>query len=171
MDRLIIIFFAEYFIWVLTAAVVIGFLWAKRGDFKSGVYYSLLALVSASLARLVIKPVFLLFVSRPRPFMTSGNAPLIEEDILAACCNSFPSGHALFVFALATTVFMYNKKWGMVAYICALLVGIARVLAGVHFPTDILGGAVIGAITAWIIWHIAHKFDFFEEKVYNRGSK
>src|SRR3989344_4036430 len=167
----IVIFFAEYFWWVFTIAVIAGFLWVERENIKLGIYYSTLAVVSALIARLVVKPILLTFISRSRPFMTSGNAPLIPEDVVAACCNSFPSCHALFVFALATTVFMYNKKWGMVAYICALLVGIARVLAGVHYPTDILGGAVIGAITAWIIWHIAHKFDFFEEKVYNRGSK
>ena len=160
MNNLIIIFFAEYFWWIFTVAVIAGFLWAERRNIRLGIYYSAIALVSALVARLVVKPILLTFISRPRPFMISGNAPLIPEDVAAACCNSFPSGHALFVFALATVVFLYNKRWGMVAYIGALLVGIARVLAGVHWPTDILGGAVIGVVVAYLVWKLAEKLKF-----------
>ena len=70
---------------------------------------------------------------------------------------SFPSGHAAFFFALAMAVYFFNKKWGLVFFSAAILMTIARVISGVHYPTDILGGAVIGVATAYIVFYFAEK--------------
>lgn len=65
--------------------------------------------------------------------------------------GSFPSGHSLSAFLIATIVYSYNKKWGLGFYLMAILVGTGRVLAIVHYPIDIFGGAVIGILCAIFI--------------------
>ena len=70
---------------------------------------------------------------------------------------SFPSGHAAFFFALAMAVYFYNKKWGTWFFATAILITVARVIAGVHYPPDILGGAVIGIMVAYIVFYFAER--------------
>lgn len=59
--------------------------------------------------------------------------------------SSFPSDHAILFFALSTCILLISKKAGALAYIYTLLIiCFPRIYFGYHFPTDILGGAVIG---------------------------
>ena len=88
-----------------------------------------------------------------RPFMAlSDVSPLFHETGFA-----FPSGHAAFFGALSVAIFLAHKKAGLPAqtgYIFiffAFLIGIARVIAGVHFPFDILGGVILGGLIAWLV--------------------
>lgn len=86
---------------------------------------------------------------RPRPFVVHPDiVKLIDKSALE---KSFPSAHTTVAFALATTIFFWNKKWGTAALVLALLIGIARVAAGVHYPSDIIGGALLGAGTAMAV--------------------
>lgn len=132
MTSALIIFGASYLQYVLAALLAVFALWPPR-KFRTAV----VAVVAAGVARLAVKPFILLFVHRARP---NG----VEFD-------SFPSGHALFFFALATVVWRHDKRWGWVFFIGATLMGIARVLGGLHWPTDILGGAVLGIAVGWAI--------------------
>ena len=65
--------------------------------------------------------------------------------------SAFPSEHTVIAFALAVTVFMHDRKVGWVFLICAILIGIARVIANVHYPIDIIGGAFLGTIVAVLV--------------------
>lgn len=71
---------------------------------------------------------------------------------------SFPSGHATFMFSLAFAMYVFDKQAGKILFILALLTGIARVLAGVHFWYDIFGGAIVGAGVASIVVFFAKHF-------------
>jgi len=68
------------------------------------------------------------------------------HSLISETGYSFPSGHATFFMALAVSIFFYHKKAGYIFMFFALIIGIARIVAGVHFPTDILGGFVVGAL-------------------------
>ncbi len=64
---------------------------------------------------------------------------------------SFPSGHATFFMALAVAIFFSHKKAGYYFIFFAIIIGLARITAGVHFPIDILGGFILGALIAYLV--------------------
>src|SRR3989344_3351084 len=64
---------------------------------------------------------------------------------------AFPSGHATFFMALALSIFFFHKKAGFIFMFFTLIIGLARIIAGVHFPIDILGGFILGALVALLI--------------------
>ena len=114
----------------------------------------LLALSSYGLATIVnsiIRGIFYI----DRPYITLHKIPLV---LFPPRDSSFPSGHAISVFLLATVIFSYNKKWGIFFYILAILVGVGRVLALVHYPFDIIAGAVIGIASVVIIRRLYPNF-------------
>jgi membrane-associated phospholipid phosphatase len=71
---------------------------------------------------------------------------------------SFPSGHTTAAFATATSISLTYKKWYVTvpAYAYAGMVGYARMRLGVHYPTDVLGGMILGTGSALLTWHL-HK--------------
>lgn len=83
--------------------------------------------------------------SAPRPFVTYVQVhPLVVETPY----SSFPSGHATVFFALATVIFLYHRKLGYFFLVFAFLIAISRVVAGVHYPDDVIIGAFIGIACA-----------------------
>ena len=107
-----------------------------------------LALGSGIIGRVIVG-IIRFFYHHPRPFVTLELKPLFIEN-----SYSFPSGHAVFYFAVAAGVFAVNRKLGVILYILAILIGTARIAAGVHYPLDILGGAVLGIAVAYAVRHI-----------------
>jgi membrane-associated phospholipid phosphatase len=88
-------------------------------------------------------------VNRQRPFAAY---PFIVQRIDTETGLSFPSGHTSAAFTTATSVALRYRKWYVIApaYIFASSVGWARMYQGVHYPSDVLAGAVIGAGSAWL---------------------
>mgnify|MGYP001558745976 FL=1 len=75
------------------------------------------------------------------------------HQLLTESSWSFPSGHATFFFALATAVYFYNKKWGIGFFIATIFITVSRVIAGIHYPSDIIGGAFIGILVAYATYY------------------
>lgn len=94
---------------------------------------------------------FLIQVPRPTAVFTQ------ISSLLSANGYAFPSGHATFYMALAFALFFSHKKIGCIFIFFALLIGIARIVAGVHFPADILGGFILGTLTAYFVRYLYKK--------------
>jgi membrane-associated phospholipid phosphatase len=63
---------------------------------------------------------------------------------------SFPSGHTITAFAAAWTLGLFLPKWRIVLFSLAILVGISRIMVGAHYPADVLAGAAVGLVSAWL---------------------
>ena len=58
---------------------------------------------------------------------------------------------------MATTIYFYNKKWGIFFFLATILITVSRVIAGIHYPSDIVGGALIGVAVAYIAFYFTRK--------------
>ncbi len=139
LDRLGV-FFTDYAGYIMLAVLVLLFIFKSA---RLSRFMVLVALISAAVSRGIITAVIRFFYHSPRPFDVLAVRQLIPES-----GYSFPSGHAAFYFALSMGVYLYNKKLGIAFFAVSTLMGIARVFAGVHWPADILGGAVVGIVSA-----------------------
>jgi undecaprenyl-diphosphatase len=113
------------------------------------------ALLSACVA-LSISGIIAHFFYRDRPFITHSVIQLIKHPANA----SFPSDHATGAFVIATAIWLSRRKDGTIWLFLAACIGLSRVWTGVHYPTDIIAGAFIGALTAYVIHRIFAKSVF-----------
>jgi len=139
----LITFLASFLVWILFGGIFV--LWFIDGRIKKEqVLHGILAFVLAW----VLADIFKNFFPTVRPFLTNGNSPLV---LFPGDNGAFPSGHTASSFALAMTIFKHDRKVGSLYIVLAILIGVARVLANVHYPIDILGGVVLGIIVATLV--------------------
>lgn len=81
----------------------------------------------------------------PRPIIVLGIAPIISVNDQY---GAFPSAHATFFSAMAVSIFFRNRRAGGLFFCVALVVAFARVAGGVHWPSDAVGGLLLGAVGA-----------------------
>lgn len=105
------------------------------------------------LSRGIIVSLIRLAWYRPRPFVALHLIPLMPY----ADKGSFPSGHAAALFALSLAVYFFHKKTGIVFLALSILSVLARVYVGIHWPSDILAGAIIGILSSWAIYTVYRK--------------
>ena len=80
-------------------------------------------------------------VCRPRPFVVNSAIDII---IKAPSGFSFPSSHTATCFAMATAIYLFHKRLGIIAYVYAALVAFSRMYLYVHYPSDVFCGVIIG---------------------------
>jgi undecaprenyl-diphosphatase len=88
---------------------------------------------------------------RPRPYLA--HPEQAHLFISASPDPSFPSDHATAAFAIAVALLLRNRKVGIVAMVMAVVLCVARVAAGTHYPGDVVAGAVLGTAAALVFWH------------------
>lgn len=130
--------------------IILG-LWLLFKGGKTGriavIVLGITILLSDQLSSSVLKPL----IERPRPCHT------MEDIRLLVNCGaglSFPSSHAVNNFAGAFILTYFFKNLRYVFYVIAFLVAYSRVYVGVHYPVDILGGALIGLSVAFLVLFI-----------------
>ncbi|MDO8522953.1 MAG: phosphatase PAP2 family protein [bacterium] len=150
-----IIFKAEYLLYVMIVAVFAFFVFDKN---QTRVKWVIVHAFSAGiLARFIFKPIIVLIWDRARPFaVLQGVHQLISESTGGA----MPSGHAAFSFAVAFAVYYYYPKTSILFFLAAVSMGLARVAAGVHWPSDIFVGAVVGIFSAWLLEVLFKKLQY-----------
>lgn len=119
----------------------------QREHLKERRMAGLKVLLSLVLTAICVNLVLKNIIQRPRPFQVDTSViPLIFPGE-----TSFPSGHTASSFTAACAIFFYRRKAGIAALILASAIAFTRLYLFVHFPTDILGGAVVGIICAIIV--------------------
>jgi len=131
---------ARWGILLLPAAVAAGALWPRRGAATSrrAALAAALAVVVAGLSALALGA----FIERPRPFVAMPLSPLFPH----AANSSFPSDHTLLGVAMAGPLLWYVPRVGVWLVLWALVVGLARVVGGVHYLSDVLGSAALATM-------------------------
>jgi undecaprenyl-diphosphatase len=152
------IFCAVYLIWLMAAATLAYFFFLPQGLHVSWLkkeytrFRYLLVLLAGTGAAYALNVLIGFGYGRLRPFASS----LQTNQLISASFihKSFPSSHATLAFALAMSVFWFNKTWGIPLLVCAGLVTWARVYVGVHYPSDAVVGALLGIVVSYLVYRL-----------------
>ncbi|MBQ8275394.1 MAG: phosphatase PAP2 family protein [Clostridia bacterium] len=135
----------EGIFWIATALILLIFPKTR----KTGAMMGVAMLLGLLIGNKCLKPL----IARTRPYDVREILPyLIEPE----SSKSFPSGHTLVCFEAATVLMIrHAKPWGIAALVAAFLVAFSRMYLFVHYPTDILGGIILGTLFGfcgvWIV--------------------
>jgi undecaprenyl-diphosphatase len=144
-------------LWYVSAAealylllLVVLFLFARHDRFASVRRAAVAAGLSAGVGLLTVK-VITEFYDRARPFVA--HPGVLHLFARHAADASFPSDHATASMAIAVAFLLRRRYfWGILTLVFAAILDFGRVAAGFHYPTDVLGGAAIGALAALLLW-------------------
>lgn len=148
------------FLWVMLCAVLVTFRKTRLSGFMILAAMGLALLIG----ELGMKNIF----CRIRPCYVDTSVILAVK---APSSYSFPSGHTGSSFAAATALFLCNRKWGIPALVLAAVVGLSRIYLFVHFPTDVLAGALFGIACGLLAWFIFKKADIENKITKNRNNR
>jgi len=143
------IFCAVYLIWVMASFTFLYFFQISK---EVNRLRYLFTLVGSTVGAYILSAIVGFGYGRGRPFSS-----LNEMHQLIATSfshKSFPSSHATIAFALAFTIFWFNKPLGIVMLILAALVAWGRVFVGVHYPLDVIAGAFLGGVFSYIMYRL-----------------
>lgn len=128
-------------IWIV---IVLGFALARRVSWRTAGRVILAIAIPLVMSDYVLKPI----IDRPRPFTTAPAPAVIgprPHD------PSFPSGHATSSFAAATALTAVEPRLALAWWVLAAAIAYSRIYIGVHYPFDVLAGAALGTLVAWLI--------------------
>ncbi|MEK7508561.1 MAG: phosphatase PAP2 family protein [Patescibacteria group bacterium] len=153
------IFCAVYLIFFMGAgALAFFFYMPKEGENVSWLKEQhsrlkyLFVLIGGSAASYLVSILIGFGTGRLRPF---ANSLEVHQLVSASFSHkSFPSSHATVAFAIAMSVFLFNRTWGIPMLAAAFLVSWGRVFVGVHYPSDVVAGAILGALGSYIIYKL-----------------
>lgn len=135
---------AEYLVYLIPAVLVWLWFWQKKAQKTL-----LRVLFSVILAWPILSVLIGKAVNRPRPF-DSGK---VTELLFHRPTYSFPSDHAAAFFAVSAAFYYFGyKKLALMFLVLGVVNTVFRVAVGFHWPTDIIGGALVGVLAAYLVW-------------------
>ena len=149
MDTLIIIGAKYLFIVVGLLAVIVTLL-SKRTARSNIIKLAIFSFPIAFLLALLAGRLFY----DTRPFVIENIEPLVPHE----ANNGFPSDHTLLAMVAASTIFIYRRKFGVFLGILAVLVGVFRMMAKLHYPLDIAASIMIAMATTCIVWMLLKRY-------------
>jgi len=161
-DDLVRLVVNEYFIPV-TLALFIVFMWFSKKSQRKIVTIGALSVGLVNLTIAILNQ----FVFRPRPFDELSVNLLFYKPT----DPSFPSNAAAVAFALAISIFIVNRRIGLVAIGLSAIYSFSRFYAGVHYPTDILAGMILGGFSPIIISRFEKLINFLTSLIQEAQSK
>ena len=126
----IALFLSHYMTYILIGVILISLFYKKKPSFLK-----LFVVVGAGGTAFAVSKLLKIILQTPRPFVTLDFVPLVVET-----GYSMPSSHATVFSALATVAFGINRDLGIGFSLFALLIGVSRIVLGVHYPSDIIIG-------------------------------
>ncbi len=141
-----VVFLHEYTAIIIAIIIAVSIVFSKRKFFTLALLF--LSIILAWLFADNLKSIFHI----PRPFISLGITPLVYQSGF-----SFPSQHMAIFSAMAGSVFIINKRFAILLLLLALLVGLSRVILGVHYPADIIGGFFVGSIASLVLIYFFKK--------------
>ncbi len=146
------------FIWILAAIVLLFF----KKTRKAGCVMGLSLVMGVVFGNAILKPL----VARTRPYVVNPDVSLLIEQLKD---YSFPSGHTLASFEGAASLMLTHRKaMGIPALIIAFVIAFSRMYLYVHYPTDVLAGAILGTIFAFISFRIINYI--YKKYIENKSS-
>jgi len=132
---------------VPTILLFIGLIKKDSALKRNGIYIVVSIITSAT-----ISSILKYAINKSRPFETY----TYIQNVVEGGSPSFPSGHTTDAFALATSFSLTYPKWYIIfpSYTWAIAVGYSRMHLGVHYPSDVLVGAIIGSGLAWLSYKL-----------------
>jgi len=164
LDNLAKLIVNEYFVPV-TLALMILYIWFDKTQVKAR-RVLVTAAFSVGLVNLIIQ-ISNEFIIRARPFDTMDVNMLFYQPT----DPSFPSNAAAVGFALAVSIFLVNKKLGVFSILLASFYGFSRVYAGVHFPSDVLVGSIIGIVSVIVVSYFRNLINLITVRIEKIQSK
>lgn len=160
----IMIFFAKYMKYFLLFGIVMYWFTRKREN-RIMIISSMFAFVVAEVFGAIAGAIH----SNNQPFVELNN---VNQLIGHAIDNSFPSDHAIEFFSICITFLLFKKNLRYVWLAIAILVSISRVWVGVHYPADILVGAILGIIGAALCYWIIPQLNVIKKllDIYEQGE-
>ena len=150
------LFFSRYGILIFLLSFIF-LIWAKR---INALICSGFAVAIAGTVDLIIYIVW----KRPRPYIAHADIVSSIPANAQVDISSFPSSHTYIAFAIATSIFLYgHKKLGTFLFIMAILVAVSRIGVGLHYPSDIIGGAMLGIFSGIVAYYFTHKIEKYWE--------
>jgi membrane-associated phospholipid phosphatase len=165
----LLVFMRNRIVWIPLYFFIASFLTFNLG--KKGLTILLFALITGGFSDYMSSSIIKPLVARPRPCNEKAFEIKVISRIDCGGAYSFPSSHATNHFALGMFFFLFFrkiiKKYASLFLIWAGLIAFSQVYVGVHYPLDVIGGAILGSTIGWFIFWLC---EFTVQRMFSRDK-